>query len=95
MPWGLTLRTVVLDEKALEFHEQAMDRNCRFDDQWAAVEWLLSKAPENGQFRDEDYPHRNLIYVVPADELAGTKELWVLYSYDSQQVTVHAIRFYP
>ena len=50
----------------------------------------VSKAPENGRFREEDYHDKDLIYVVPADELAGARELWVPYSYDSQQVTVHA-----
>ena len=37
----------------------------------------VSKAPENGRFRDEDYHDKDSIYVAPADELAGARELWV------------------
>ena len=90
MPWTV-LREVILDDSAQKSYDTARSANSRFEDQWLGVEWLLSRTPDKGTPRFRNNPQEYLIYVFPGDQIAETRELWVLYSYDSSQVEVHAL----
>ena len=91
MQWPV-YRTIFLEPPARKFVEEVKDAQ-RFDEQWRGVDWILARKPESGLPRYLKEPTKYLIYVFPANELARTKELWVLYSYDEDAVTIHAVRF--
>lgn len=91
MQW-LNARTVVLDPEAEKFVVRAEAAHPRFEAQWRGVEWLLARSPEIGRPRDPHEPMKYLVHVVPENSLATTHELWILYSYDIDEVTVHRAR---
>lgn len=92
MPW-LNARDVALDSKAEEFVDQMEAKNPRFEDHWRGAEWLLARSPEIGLPRDQHEPMKYLVHVIPGNPLAKTLELWILYSYNVDKVTVHCARF--
>lgn len=85
-------RTVVLDSRAEEFVNREQ-KNLRFEDQWNGVEWILARTPDSGLPRLHSSPTNYLLYVFPENLLAETGKLEVLYSYDEDVVTVHAVRY--
>lgn len=85
-------RTVVLETAAQEFVDEQSKDLPRFEQRWMAVEWLLARNPESGTQRVVADPEV-CVYVFPEIELAGMRELWVLYSFDYNEVTVRAVRF--
>ena len=91
MHWS-PLRNVVLDVQTQIFVDQN-SANTRFEHHWRGIEWLLCRSPQKGLPRDPSTPTEFLIYVFGGSELAKTKEVWVLYSYDAHQTVVHAARF--
>ena len=92
MQW-FNARTIVLDDKARHFVDQAEKEHARFEDQWRGAEWLLARSPEKGISRDQHYPMEYLVYVIPENSWAKTRELWILYSYDEDRVIIHRARF--
>lgn len=90
-----TYRTVVLDARAQEFVDSNSSPGSRFDDQWRGIEWLLCRKPDLGLPRHKNVPTKFLLLVVASNEIANTREVWVLYSYDDNNVIVHAIAFGP
>jgi hypothetical protein len=95
MPAWNTYRTVVYDALASGFLTQNTQPGDRFEDQWRGIEWLLSRTPGIGLPRDKQIPGRFNVVVVAGNPAARTREVWVLYSYEDHEVTVHAIRFGP
>lgn len=91
-PW-LPCRTVVLDDEAEAFVRAQEHQGSRFEDQWQGIEWLLARKPEYGSSRFPEEPCSYLVYVFPGDDLASTQELWVLYSYDQNEVVIHSVKF--
>lgn len=92
MQW-FNARTVVLDPEAEDFVRGAEAAHPRFEAQWRGADWLLARSPEIGVPRDSREPMKYLVHVVPENSLATTHELWILYSYDADEVTVHRARF--
>ena len=92
MPWSV-YRDVALEPQAQTFVDGAVSDGARFEDQWRGVEWLLARTPEKGTPRYPHEPTKFLIYVFPANQWAKTRELWVLYSYDDDRVTIHLVQF--
>ena len=88
-----TYRSVILDKPAELFVTRSSKIAPRFDDQWSGVEVLLARIPEQGTPRNSNRPCQDLIFVYAAHKIAKTRELWVLYSYDQNQVIVHAAKF--
>lgn len=88
-----TYRTVVLDERAQRFLDQNAAPGDRLDAQWQGLEWLICRKPEIGLPRHKHDPAKYLVVVVAQNDIAKTRELWVLYSYDDSVVTVHAVSF--
>jgi hypothetical protein len=95
MPSWPTYRTVVLDERAQSFIDANSDPGNRFDEQWRGIEWLVCRKPERGLPRHAKEPTKFLLLVVAGNDLAGTKDVWALYSYDDASVFVHAVTFGP
>lgn len=95
MPLWTTYRTVVLEQRAQIFIDSHSKPDSRFEEQWEGVEWLLSRKPDCGLPRHAQEPNKYLLLVIAASALATTAELWVLYSYDDNNVTVHALAIGP
>jgi len=85
--WGVH-RTVILEDVA----EEALDILCqkfeKFDVAYEALEWLLSRNPRLGKKKEID-EERWFLYVQGADILANTPEIWVIYQYDDNEVTIY------
>lgn len=88
-----TYRTVVLDFEAQAFTDANTQVTARFDEQWDGIIWLLSRTPDIGLPRNRQEPNKDVLYVVAGNDAAGTKEVWLLYSYTEDEVTIHAARF--
>lgn len=93
MPAWKTYRTVVRDGPAEAFLRQNAVPGERFDDQWRGIEWLICRTPEIGLPRDKEQAGKFNLLVFAASDVAKTREVWVLYSYEDDEVTVHAIKF--
>jgi hypothetical protein len=93
MPSWPTYRTVVYDERAQGFIDANTVPGERFEDQWRGAEWLICRAPEKGLPRDKQVPTKFVVLVIAGSAEAGTKELWLLYSFEDNEVTVHAVSF--
>ena len=94
-PFWPQYRTVVLSHRAQEFVDREEKQAPRFDDHWRGVEWLLARTPEAGVPRKRTSHQNHLVYVIPANQLAGTLEICVLYSYDQDEVQIHGAKFGP
>lgn len=55
-----------------------------------AITWLLARTPEIGK---RYFNSPCLLYGIPGIKDAGTKTIWVLYTYDEQLVYIHDVRF--
>lgn len=84
-------RTVVLDDRAQQEVDRERHLTARFDDQWRGIEWKLSHAPGEGSPRVAENTTQDLVYVYPANAVVGTRAIAVLYSYNEDTVTVHAV----
>lgn len=83
-------RTIILDDCAQLFVDEHFETS---NAQWRGIEWLLARRPESGVPKSKNSPNEHLIYVVPCNETAKTKEVWLLYSFDESSVTVHGVNF--
>ena len=93
-PWAV-YRTIVLDEPVRKFVDHESSKANRFEDQWDGVVWHLARKPEKGLPRYPQNPDKYLLHIFAANPLGSTRELWVLYSYNQNEVQIHAIRFGP
>ena len=86
-------RTVVLDPSAQTFVDDKSEHVDRFEEQWRGIEWLISRTPEVGRPRSMHVPTDFVLLVVARNEIAGTNDVWLLYSYSDAEVTIHGVRF--
>ena len=87
----VTHRTIVYDKRAQEVLDQSTDPHDRLHEQIMGVDWLLARTPNIGVPAQKETPTEFLLLVLAGDPLAGTKEVWLLYSYDDETVTVHGL----
>jgi hypothetical protein len=88
------MRTIKLEHSVAKFKDaKTLHDEHNFYNQWDAMEFLLAKRPEIGVSPAGGAANEDLIHVVAADELAGTKDLVVLYSYDDNFVIIHGARY--
>ncbi len=87
-----THRTIVYEAVAQEEIDDFTDPHHRFHDQLMGVEWILARTPEIGTPATPDDRAKNVLLVFQGDELAGTTDLWLLYSYDEGEVIVHGLK---
>ena len=90
--WNGDLRTIVYDDAAQSEIERFTDPHDRFHDQLMAIDWLLCRTPHIGRPRYKEDSNNFLVYVVKKDTLANTSEVWILYSYDDNTVTIHGLK---
>ena len=88
--WHGPLRTIRYDasaEKSTENHEK---KGRRQQDQVHGIEWRLARRPEDGDAIGGIGHH---LLVVPGQALSETGDVWIVYSFDDEYVTIHAIHF--
>lgn len=85
-------RTIVLDASVESFVKSQEQEDIRFEEQWMGAEWILARSAEKGVPRFPTEPNKFLLEGISVNDYAETKELWVLYSYDDDQVYVHAAK---
>lgn len=85
-------RTIVLDERARQFIDHHAFPGARFAEHWEGLTWLLCRTPEIGRPRNRHDPTRFVIHVSAGSNLADTREVWVLYSYTDEEITIHGVR---
>jgi hypothetical protein len=86
-----TYRDVVLDGETASVVDQATLEHHRFDEAWRGLEWLLARTPEVGSkatINDVSW----WLYVEQSDVVAGTPEIWVVYTADDNQVRIKGMR---
>lgn len=87
----ITHREVVYEPAARKILDQFTDPHDRFHDQLMGIEWLLARTPWIGVPATKEDRSKNVLYVCQGDDLAGTSDVWLLYSYDDERVTVQGI----
>ena len=87
-------RTVVLEDAAERAAETARAQNQSFEHALDGLLWLLARDPNQGIMRRLGGIDVQ-VYVQGSDPLAGTPEIWVVFSHDPDQVTIHAIQVVP
>lgn len=94
-PWVRT-RTVVLSAKAQAFVDEHMSTAPRFRDIWEkgeGIEWFLAQNPQAGIPRGPKETAKYWLYDIAANEIAKTRPMAVLYSYDEDEVVIHSVTF--
>lgn len=86
-------RTVVYDGIAQTTLDRQIALGDRTNEQMDGLEWLLSRTPEIGTPRQREKLNEHLLFVSRGDTVARTHDVWLLYSYDDQQVTIHGLKF--
>ena len=83
-------RTVILSDEAASSHEEAERSHHRFDEAYEGLERVLSKNPMRGRRMgaSEDAPW---VYSQGSDPDAKTPAIVVVYTFDIDEVTVHAL----
>ena len=87
--WWVTNRTISYEPAAQVVLDSFSNPHDRFQDQLMGLEWLLSRTPQVGVPATSDEKERFLLLVSKGDEAAGLGDIWILYSYDENVVTVH------
>src|SRR6266849_10953198 len=91
MPW-LKLRVVVLTEDAEMELEEARHQFARFDDAWDGITWLLARNPTPVEsFTTTWNGQEFVLYGFEGDLAAKIPNMWLVYQYDDEQVTIHGI----
>lgn len=94
-PWERT-RTVILSKKAQAFVDENMNSAPRFRDIWESgegIEWLLARKPTMGMPRGPRESAEYWLYSIASNEIAQTRPMAILYSFNDNFVTIHAVRF--
>lgn len=81
----------MLDPQAEAAVEAAAASSARFEDAFMGLEWLLARSPNRGRRGRIDGANVR-IYVQRGDRTAGTPEIWVVYTYNDDQVVIKALR---
>lgn len=81
----------MLDQQPQEAVDDATPKFARFDQVFMGLEWLLARSPSRGlRGRINGEPVR--IYVQGGDTTAATPEIWVVYTYNDDEVVIKALR---
>lgn len=59
----------------------------RFDDAMDGLEWLLARSPDRGLVLKVD-GRDTRIYVQASGDVMGVPEIWVVYSFDENEVVI-------
>ena len=90
-PWS-GYREIHYEASAQQVVDGFTAPNDRFQEQLMGIEWLLCRTPNIGRPKSKDVPNANLIGVWKGSARSGTFDVWVLYSYDDDCVTIHGMK---
>lgn len=86
-----TIRTVILSQEAQRTHDDALTAFPRFDEAYQGLEWRIARSPAQGA--KGRYSEALGVYVClvvqEGNWIAETPEIWVLYTFDDQEVLIH------
>jgi len=83
-----TLRTVVHELDVSALVDNLKELYPRFEEVWDGIEWILARTPDlKGSARREGLDNIRT-YVFAGDELAATPDVWVVYKFDDNEVTI-------
>lgn len=87
------MRTIVEESAAQEAADSFVEQFSRFDEAWEGLKWLLARNPDIGikQTDANNQPTGYRLYAQAHDELAGTPEIWVVYSVSDNEVIIYEI----
>jgi hypothetical protein len=87
MPWQ-RLRTIVEEAAAHEAADLFSKQFPRFNQAWEGLKWLLARHPTVG-YKNNVNGTTYYLHVVAGDELAGTPQIAVVYTFDENQVVIY------
>lgn len=79
------MRSVVHSHAVTEWMDSHPSNEHRVDEAVEGLEWVLARNPWIGK---KLVAGENRVYVQAADPYAGTPEIWVVYSFDDNEVTL-------
>lgn len=88
------LRTIVEETAASQAADSFSDKFTRFDEAWEGLKWLLSRNPEIGYRQTTSKNGHSTgfrLHIQASDEFAKTPEIWVVYTFDDNEVTIYEI----
>jgi len=97
MSWEL-LREVVEALDVSEYVDLYTEQFPRFAEAWDGLKWLLSRTPElknSAVYKGDDGDTAYRAYALASDPLAGTPEIWVVYTFSDTQVIVIGLQARP
>jgi hypothetical protein len=89
-----TLRGIVEELDVSEYVDLFSEKFPRFDEAWEALKWLLSRNPEPKGSALKIMPDgasRYRAYVLAGDPLAGTPDIWVVYTSTDSEVNIMGV----
>lgn len=88
MAWTI-LRTVVEETDVSPLIDHFTRQFPRFDEAWVGLQWLLARnpRPQGCAAREVDGVYYS-VYVAAGDEVAGTPDIWILYTFDNAEVVI-------
>jgi hypothetical protein len=87
----IVLRTVIEETAVSKAGDAFSQVFPRFDDAWDALKWLLAREPAQknaARHVANGGTAAVMVYVQAADPLAKTPEIWVVYTYTSDSITI-------
>ena len=88
------MRTVRLEGAASDFIDSCIEHNPRFEGHWRGIEWLLARTPDKfGLARIAADPLRYRLMVSGGIPSLRIRDVFVLYSFNDEVVTVHDVGF--
>lgn len=93
MAWE-RLRTIVEGLDVTVIVELCQERHPRFNEAWDGLKWLLARTPDLKEAMiwdgDGNGPYR--AYVAAGDALAGTPDIWVVYTFSDTEVVLIGVQ---
>lgn len=93
MTWQV-LRAIVEELDVSEHIDLLTENFPRFDEAWEALKWVLSRNPEpkGSAVKVGTDGRRYRAFVLAGDPMAGTPNIWVVYTHDDQRVLILGVQ---
>lgn len=86
-------RTVILEKAAEESSDEAEREFPRFREAWEGLEWLLARSPDRGaMYVGADKETRHYVQASGATEVPF---IWVVYTFDDDEVAILDLKVVP
>lgn len=91
MAWQ-TLRAIVEELDVAEYVDMFSEKFPRFSEAWEGLKWVLARTPAlQGTARTVVNGREYRAYVLAGDLLANTPEIWVVFTFNDDSVTIVAV----